>query len=72
MTYGLSKLFALIIYHEEKIFRDSFALAIGLETPIVPIKEDFAEEQDYVLAINVFSEQRKVFEAELDLSLIHI
>jgi hypothetical protein len=69
LTYGLSKLFALIIYHEEKIFRDSFALAIGLETPIVPIKEDFAEEQDYVLAINVFSEQRKVFEAELDLAI---
>ena len=69
LTYGLSKLFALIIYHEEKIFRDSFALAIGLETPIVPIKEDFAEEQDYVLAINVFSEQRKVFEAELDVAI---
>ena len=69
LTYGLSKLFSLIIYHEEKIFRDSFALAIGLETPIVPIKEDFAEEQDYVLAVNVFGEQRKVFEAELDLAI---
>ena len=69
LTYGLSKLFSLIIYHEEKIFRDSFALAIGLETPIVPIKEDFAEEQDYVLAVNVFGEQRKVFEAELDVAI---
>ncbi|MBG46014.1 MAG: hypothetical protein CMB76_05795 [Euryarchaeota archaeon] len=69
LTYGLAKLFALIIYHEERIFRDSFAMAVGMQTPIVPIKEDFAEEQDYILATNVFAEQRKVFEAELDLAI---
>ena len=41
LTYGLCKLFSLIIFHEEKIFRDSFSAAIGLQKPPAPIREEF-------------------------------
>ena len=44
LTYGLCKLFGLIIYHEEKIFRDSFAVAIGLQKPLPPIREQVEDD----------------------------
>ncbi len=69
LTYGLAKLLGLIIYHEEKIFRDSFAMAVGIEQPIIPIKEDFQVEQDYILAESIYREQRAVFEQDLDLAI---
>ena len=40
-TYGLCKLFALMINHEEKMFRESFCAAIGLKKPEVPLPEEF-------------------------------
>ena len=33
LTYGLCKMLSLIIFNEEKIFRESFAAAIGLQRP---------------------------------------
>ncbi len=44
LTYGLCKLFGLIVYHEEKIFRDSFATAIGLVRPVPPIREEVEDD----------------------------
>lgn len=41
LTYGLCKLFSLIIYNEEQVFRDSFGAAMGLEKPPVPVQEDY-------------------------------
>ena len=40
-TYGLCRLFALMINHEETMFRDSFAVAIGLKKPEIPLPEEF-------------------------------
>ena len=40
LTYGLCKLLSLIIFNEEKIFRESFAGAIGLQCAL-PMREDF-------------------------------
>jgi len=40
-SYGLCRLFALMISHEERMFNESFAVAIGLEKPNVPLQEDF-------------------------------
>jgi hypothetical protein len=37
--YGLCKLFSLMIIHEERLFRESFAEAIGLQKPMPVIKE---------------------------------
>ena len=39
--YGLCKLFSLMIAHEESMFRESFAAAIGLKKPEVPLPEEF-------------------------------
>ncbi len=39
--YGLCKLFALMISHEESMFRESFAIAIGLKKPEIPLPEEF-------------------------------
>lgn len=51
LTYGLCKLLALMIHHEERVFRDSFAGAIGLKEPPAPIREEFESEEDYDAAI---------------------
>jgi hypothetical protein len=42
--YGLCKLFALMIAHEESMFRQSFAQAIGLKKPEIPLPEEFGED----------------------------
>ena len=41
-TYGLCKLFAMMIQHEESLFEQSFADAIGLVAPVIPLQEEFA------------------------------
>jgi len=38
--YGLCKLLALIITHEERIFKESFAMAMEMPMPEAPIKEE--------------------------------
>lgn len=40
LTYGLCKLLGLMIYNEERIFRESFAAASKIKTPLAPILED--------------------------------
>ena len=54
-TYGLCKLFALMINHEEKMFEDSFAVAIGLKKPVIPLPEEFGEDvQSYQIALEKY------------------
>lgn len=55
LTYGLCKLFSLIIFHEEKIFRDSFSAAIGLQKPLPPIREELESDEAYQAAIEAFT-----------------
>ena len=45
-TYGLCKLFGLMILHEEEMFRKSFAVAIGLEEPVMPLPEEYADDPE--------------------------
>ncbi len=40
-SYGLCKLFGMMVQHEEIMFKKSFAVAIGLEEPIPPLMEDY-------------------------------
>jgi hypothetical protein len=40
-TYGLCRLFSLMITHEESMFRESFCAAIGLKKPEIPLPEEF-------------------------------
>jgi len=54
-TYGICKLMAMIISHEEYIFNESFAQAIGLEKPKIPLIEEFqGNEELYETAIKEY------------------
>ena len=66
LTYGLCKLFSLIIYHEEKIFRDSFAVATGMVKPAVPIEEEINDPQLYEQYLQEYREAERKYENELD------
>ncbi len=66
-TYGLCKLFSLMINHEEKMFQDSFAQAIGLKKPEIPLPEEFGDDvkafeaamEKYQKAIQRFVQKRE-------------
>ena len=66
LTYGLCKLFSLIIYHEEKIFRESFAAAIGLVRPAVPIEEEINDPALFEQYRNEYRQAEKQYDLELD------
>ncbi len=66
LTYGLCKLFGLIIYHEEKIFRDSFAEAIGLPRPIPPIKEEIQDDAAFNQLMAEYDGAIREFEQTLE------
>ena len=50
-SYGLCSIFSLMIQHEEKMFKDSFAAAIGLQQPVVPLQEEFQDPEEYTVAM---------------------
>jgi len=50
-SHGLCRLFSLMIQHEEKMFKDSFAVAIGLKQPVVPLQEEFQDPEEYAAAM---------------------
>jgi hypothetical protein len=50
-SYGLCQLFSLMIQHEEKMFKESFAVAIGLKQPVVPLQEEFQTPEEYQVAM---------------------
>ena len=66
LTYGLCKLISLIIFNEEKIFRESFAAAIGLQKPVAPMREDFPDSQTFSLAVQDFQGILKQYEGALE------
>lgn len=66
LTYGLCKLLALVIFHEEKIFNDSFAAAIGLQPPPIPMREEFPDQQQFEQAVAAFREAYTTYEQALD------
>ena len=61
-TYGLCRLFSLMIKHEEKMFNESFAVAMGLEKPIIPLQEDFQDPQEFEKANNKYMKELQKFE----------
>ena len=48
--FGLCKLFAMMIQHEEHMFEESFSKAMQLEKPSIPLKEQFPSEEEYEAA----------------------
>tara|TARA_B100001250_G_scaffold241767_1_gene207692 strand:- start:3418 stop:5646 length:2229 start_codon:yes stop_codon:yes gene_type:complete len=69
LTYGLCKLFSLIIFHEERIFRESFASAIGLQKPVAPIKEDLPDELIYNQEVSLFKQAEAEFTNTLEAAI---
>ncbi len=72
--YGLCKLFALMIQHEEYLFEQSFATAIGLAVPEPPLQEQYEDvelfeqaQQDYQKAMqNYQTKYDKQFSASIE------
>lgn len=61
-TYGLCRLFSLMIQHEERMFNESFAVAIGLQKPEIPLKEDFQNPEDFQAANDKYMKAFALYE----------
>jgi len=66
LTYGLCKLFALVIFHEENIFRDSFAAGVGLEKPPAPIREEFQTRDEFNQAMEAYQAAYEQYKQALE------
>ena len=59
-TYGICRCLELIVFQEEKLFRESLAAAAGLEKPIdLPEEASDEELRAYSMAMDTFEEQVK-------------
>ena len=59
-TYGIARCLELIIFQEERLFRDSLAAAAGLEKPLDLPEESSPEQQAlYLQAMEMYEEQVK-------------
>ena len=65
-TYGLCRLFAMMIYTEEDMFKKSFAVAIGLEEPQPPLIEDFENPEEFEKASQLYKDAVIAFEKVRD------
>jgi hypothetical protein len=61
-TYGLCRLFSLMIQHEERMFNESFAVAIGLQKPEIPLKEDFQNPEEFQAANDKYMKAFALYE----------
>lgn len=52
-TYGLSRIFSMMLVHEEYLFMTSFATANGLQKPDPPLAEDFNGDVEALSEANV-------------------
>jgi hypothetical protein len=66
LTYGLCKLLALMVFHEERIFRESFSTATALEPPAAPIREEFEDDETYAAALEQHEVDHAAYRQELD------
>ena len=60
-TYGLCKLFAMMISNEEKLFEESLCSVLGLVRPNPPLIEDFEDQEE-----EVFLKQQEKYEKALE------
>ena len=66
--YGICKVFELIIYQEEQIFRKSLAFASGLKLPVPPEATDDQEALDK--ALEKYDKQKAKYEQNYRLQLM--
>ena len=61
-TYGLCRLFGLMISHEERMFNESFTAALGLQKPEIPLQEDFDDAEEWGARMEAFQKAYGVYE----------
>ena len=69
LSYGLCKLLALMIYHEERIFQESFAGAAGIIAPVAPIREDFADQAQFDEIAALYRQDYDSYRAQVDAAI---
>ena len=66
-TYGLCRLMSMIVFHEEYLFEESFASAVGLEKPVPPLEEQYVgDEESYAALIVNYQKEMEKFLAKRD------
>ena len=65
-TYGLCKLFSMMIFTEERNFTESFAIELGLEEPVTPLPEEFETPEEYKKAMDKFNKDYQKFVRKRD------
>ena len=68
-TYGLCKLFGMMIFTEEKNFKESFAIAENIKEPVIPLPEEFEDEKEFATAIEKYENSYKRFVNKRDKSI---
>ena len=63
-TYGLCRLFGMMIKHEERMFDESFGVAMGLVKPDIPLMEDFQDPEEYAKAEEKFTKAFQKYERQ--------
>ena len=66
LTYGLCKLLALMVFHEERVFRESFAAAIGMPEPPAPIREEMSDEKVFLDTLKKYTTAMSQYEQALE------
>ena len=66
LTYGLCKLLALIIYNEERVFRDSFAAAMKMKRPEAPLQEEATDPKKFRKEAEAFDAAMAKYDAKLE------
>lgn len=65
LNYGFCKLLEMIIYHQENVFRESFAEITGLKAPQPPAEETEETEE----SVTLYQTKLAKFEAKLDAAI---
>ena len=64
--FGLCRLFAMMIQHEEFIFQESFAAANGLVKPQIVLREEYESDEDYEIGMSTYQMEQANFLEQRD------
>ena len=59
--HGLCKLMSMIIQHEEFLFEESFAQAMDLQKPLIPLQENYQTPEEYEEALAIYQTSYKEY-----------
>ena len=59
--HGLCKLMSMMIQHEEFLFEESFAQAMDLQKPLIPLQENYQTPEEYEEALAIYQTSYKEY-----------